>query len=56
MQKMKCWPVFKRDPFLGQILSSACVSIFLGQDDSFFLSVHEAKKLSHFDLKIWVKF
>ena len=29
---------------------------FLGQDDSFFLSVHEAKKLSHFDRKIWVKF
>ena len=29
---------------------------FLGQDDSFFLSVHEAKKLSHFNLKIWVKF
>ena len=27
---------------------------FLGQNDSFFLSVHQEKRLSHFDLKIWV--
>ena len=27
---------------------------FLGQNDSFFLSVHREKRLSHFDLKIWV--
>ena len=42
--------------FFSFSFSSASVSIFLGQNDSFFLSVHEAKKLSHFDLKILVKF
>ena len=41
---------------LGQILVPPVIQFFLGQNDSFFLSVHEAKKLSHFDLKIWVKF
>ena len=32
------------------------VVLLVVQNDSFFLSLHEAKKLSHFDLKIWVKF
>ena len=32
------------------------IEFFLGQNDSFCLSVHEAKIMSHFDLKIWAKF
>ena len=40
----------------GQIFVLPVIEFFLGQNDSFFLSVHEAKTLSHFDSKIWVKF
>ena len=41
---------------LGQILVPLMIQFFLGQNDWFFLSMHEAKKFSYFDLKIWVKY
>ena len=40
----------------GSNFNSASVSIFFRSKWLIFLSVHDAKKLSNFDLKIWVKF
>ena len=40
---------------LGQIFVLPVIQFIFWSNDSFFLSGHEAKKLSHFDLKIWVK-
>ena len=49
VNKAKNWVILTWK--FGSNLSSDSDSIFLGQNDSFFLSVHEAKKIELFLLK-----